>query len=72
MEEKDLYKGLSVAMVSLVAGLINMFLGIAIMIKGWGVEATSWGWIIVGGLFVLMITSGLAGILKAMYGGMEK
>lgn len=71
MEEKDLYKGLSVGLVSAVAGLINFFLGIAIMTKGWGVQAHSWGWILGGGLSVLFVTCVLTGMMKVMFGRLD-
>lgn len=56
MEEKQIYKILATGLVQLTSQMIAVFLGIAIMIKGWGLSAINYGWIIGGGFAVGLIT----------------
>ena len=68
MTEKTLYQNLSIGLITFVAFIINIVLGIQIMIKGWGVEARSYPWIIGGGLFVAVVTCIMAISLKIFSG----
>lgn len=69
MTEKNIYQQLSVAIVTFVAFAINFFLGIGIMMKGWGItEPRSWAWIIGGGIAVTIVTWGLTSSMKLIYG----
>ncbi len=67
MTDKTLYQQLSVGITVMTAAIINIFLGILIMTKGWGLEAKSYPWIILGGLFVAAVAWGLTASLKLIY-----
>lgn len=56
MEQQDVYKILSLGLVTLITTVLTIALSIGIMIKGWGVSPQSYGWIIGGGLSVSFLT----------------
>jgi len=68
MTEKTVYQQLTIAIVNFITFAINIFLGILIMTKGWGVEAQSYKWIIGGGASVALVTWGFTAIMKTIYG----
>jgi len=52
-----MYQKLNATLITAIASILNIFLGIGIMTKGWGLEPTSWAWIIGGGLLISTIAA---------------
>ena len=71
MDTKQIYKIMTIGLVTFTASIINIFLGICIMVKGWGVSIQSYGWIIGGGLFVAFIAWMLASVMAIIIGDIK-
>ena len=68
MTERMMYKQLSIALVHIFTFAMSIFIGILMMVKGWGVEAKSYPWIIGGGIAVAFVTWVLQAATAAIIG----
>jgi len=65
-----MYQKLNATLITVIATIINIFLGIGIMMKGWGLEPTSWAWIIGGGLLTSIIAASVTHLTLGLFGDM--
>lgn len=68
MAKKSVYKIMSLGIVSLITTIISILVGIGIMIKGWGVDPKSYGWIWCGGLFIALLSWGCTSLFTIIFG----
>jgi len=72
MTERTFYKQMSIALVCAITFGLNIFFGILMMVKGWGVEAKSYPWIIGGGIAVAFVTWVLQAATVAIAGAKDE
>lgn len=65
-------KNLSMGIVIFMSTFINVALGIFIMMKGWGLEPKSYGWIWGGSLSIALITWGFSCVTRLLCADMER
>ena len=67
----DWYQILSILIVTFLSSIFNVYFGILIMTKGWGIEVKNYGWIVGGGLFISLMAWAFGLLIKILWGDKE-
>jgi membrane-anchored glycerophosphoryl diester phosphodiesterase (GDPDase) len=66
--KKSVYQIMSLGLITLITSLISILVSIGVMIKGWGVDPQSYGWIWGGGIFTAVLSWLCSSVLTTIFG----